>query len=131
MFDLFAPDGIAAWRAHLDASEAFARAAGSWTGTLLLVEGSDAAPTRTTWLELADGRIVAARPAVPADREAAEFVLAAEPATWEGLVRGRVELIAAAMRGELRLVAGSVFRLLPHARAASAMLQAAAESPGR
>lgn len=131
MFDLFSVDGIAAWRAHLEASDDFARAAGEWRGTMLLVEGSDANPIRATWLEVGEGRVRVARPAGPGDREAAEFVLAAAPATWQALVGGRLELLAAAMRGELRLVAGSVLRLLPHARAASAMLRAAGDAPNR
>jgi putative sterol carrier protein len=127
MFDLFSVEGITAWRAHLASSDEFARAAGTWRGTMLLVEGDADAPTRATWLEVGDGQVVAARPAEPGDREQAEFVLAASQATWQALVGGRLELLAAAMRGELRLVAGSVLRLLPHARAASAMLRAAAE----
>lgn len=126
MPDLFTPEGIAAWRATLEHSAAFREAAGDWTGTLLLVDGDAEAPARTTYLSLADGRIVAARPGEAADGAAAEFVLAADRATWEGLVRGQEDLLACAMRGTLRLVRGQVFRLLPHARAAAAMLRAAA-----
>lgn len=128
MFDLFSVEGIAAWQAHLASSDAFARAAGSWRGTLLLVEGRAERPDRATWLEVADGQVRAARPAEPDDRERAEFVLAANGEVWQALVAGRTELIAAAIRGELRLVSGSVLRLIPHARAASALLRAAADS---
>ncbi len=125
--DLFSPDGIAAWRTLLSASAEFREAAGRWSGTLLLVEGEAASPSRATWLALADGAIAEARPAEPIDRERAEFVLAAPAGTWADLIAGREELLMAALRGELRLERGQVFRLLPHARAASAMLRAAGD----
>jgi putative sterol carrier protein len=127
MFDLFSAEGITAWQAHLADSEEFARAAGSWSGTMLLIEGSESEPSRATWLEVTEGTVRAARPAMTADRAAAEFVLAASAASWQAIVTGKTELIGAAMRGELHLVSGSVFRLLPHARAASAMLRAAGD----
>ena len=123
--DLFSPDGIASWQAMLRDSDDFRAAAGRWSGTLVLIEGDAGNPTRATWLALADGAIAEARPAGPDDQEQAEFVLSAEAQTWADLVAGRDELLTAAFRGALRLERGQVFRLLPHARAASAMLRAA------
>jgi putative sterol carrier protein len=124
MPDLFSPAGIAAWRAHLDRSAEFHRAAGRWSGTMVLSESDG--ERRRTWLALEQGVIAAARPADAADADAAEFVLAADAATWDGLVTGRVELIPAALNGQLRLERGQVWRLLPHAAAAASMLRAAA-----
>ncbi len=108
-------------------SDDFREAAGHWSGTLVLLEGDADRPTRATWLALVDGVIAEARPARPGDQEEAEFVLSAEAQTWADLIAGRDELITAAFRGALRLERGQVFRLLPHARAASAMLRAAGE----
>ena len=127
MYDLFSPEGIAAWRDHLDGTDDFSKAAGNWRGTMLLVEGFQGATGegRTTWLEVGGGKIVEARPGVESDHHSAEFVLAAEASTWVALVTGKVELVAAAMAGRLKLISGSVFKLLPHASAASKMLKAA------
>lgn len=127
MPDLFSPAGIAAWRTHLDQSEEFHRAARGWTGTVLLVEGRGSDSSRATWIAIDDGAIRDARPGNGADHEAAEFVLSADMATWTALTSGREELLGAAMRGALRLERGQVWRLLPHAGAAAAMLRAAGE----
>jgi putative sterol carrier protein len=125
MNDLFSPDGINAWRDHLHSSDDFSKAAGNWRGTMLLVEGSGIAGGRATWLEVGDGKILEARPGKGDDHRLAEFVLAADAGTWVALVTGKVELVAAAMAGRLKLVSGSVLKLLPHASAASKMLKAA------
>jgi putative sterol carrier protein len=128
MPDLFSPDGIAAWRARLDGSEAFRSAARGWSGTVLLVERDDTGAGRSTFIALDDGALLHSRPATTTDIQDAEFVLRASADTWHDLVRGEVELIAAALRGALRLERGSVFRLMPHAGAASAMLREAGGS---
>lgn len=126
MPDLFSPAGIAAWRAHLERSADFRRAAKGWTGTVLLVEQAAADAARTTYIAIDDGAIREARPGTATDRETAEFVLSATGGTWSALTESREELLGAAMRGSLRLERGQVWRLLPHAGAASAMLRAAA-----
>lgn len=126
MPDLFSPDGLAAWRRHLEDAPAFAKAARGWSGTLVLREGDPTDAARRAWIALDDGRIAAMRPATPDEESAAEFVLAAPIATWEALVAGERELAAAALAGELRLEVGSVLRLLPHVTAAAALLRAAA-----
>ena len=129
MPDLFSVDGIAAWRARLDASESFRTAARGWSGSVLLVEHDDAGALRNTYIALDDGALLHSRLATDTDIRDAEFVLRASTDTWRNLVHGEVELIAAALRGALRLERGSVFRLIPHAGAASAMLREAGNAP--
>ena len=124
--DLFSADGIDAWRARLDASPHFAHAAAGWTGTLVLVEKADGRASRRTWIEVNDGRCVDARPASDADSARAEFVLAAGPDVWQDLVGARVSPAMAAMTGRLKLLQGDLMRLVPHAKAAAALLAAAA-----
>lgn len=125
MPDLFSEAGIATWRARLDASEAFHRAARGWSGTVLLVERESSDRHRSTYIAVDNGTLAASRLATAGDIVDAEFVLEASPDTWQGLVRGELELIGAALKGALRLERGSVFRLIPHAGAASAMLREA------
>jgi hypothetical protein len=129
MPDLFSVEGIAAWRTRLDASESFHAAAHGWSGSVLLVEHSDTGVERDTFIVVDQGTLLHSRPATAADIQDAEFVLRASADTWRDLVRGEVELIAAALRGALRLERGSVFRLIPHAGAASAMLREAGTAP--
>lgn len=125
MHDFFSPDGLAAWRRHLEQSAEFAAAARGWTGTLLLRETGGADSDRRTWIALTDGVLQELRAGAVDDEEAAEFVLAADLTTWRGLVDGSRDLAKAAFTGELKLERGSVMRLLPHAKAAVALLRAA------
>ncbi|HRP09308.1 MAG TPA: SCP2 sterol-binding domain-containing protein [Gemmatimonadales bacterium] len=126
MTDFFSPAGIAAWHRRLLTSAQFHEAARGWTGSVLLVErtGTGSLP-RATMIELRDGRLTVARSAGDSDRESAEFVLAASPDTWDALADGREDLIPAAIGGKLKLERGNVLKLIPHARAAEAMLRGA------
>jgi len=126
MTSLFSPDGIAAWQRHLNDSPAFHEAAADWRGTLLLVEEAADGARRETYLEVAAGRCPVARVATVDDAASAEFVLAASPTTWADLIAARSTPITAAFTGRLRLVRGDLLRLAPHARAAAALLAAAA-----
>jgi hypothetical protein len=127
--DLFSPAGIAAWQQRLDHSPQFAAAAGSWIGRILLVEQVDSAEPRRTWIAVEGGRCREARPGLPADEAAADFILAAAPATWNDLVGGRTTPASAAMLGRLSLLKGDVLALIPHAKAAAALLAAAGREP--
>ncbi len=125
MPDLFSPAGIAEWRNRLEHSTAFRDAAGKWTGTVLLVESNRPEVDRATFVAVDQGAIVAANPATAEQEAQAEFVLSASAPTWRNLTTGNLELISAALSGQLRLERGSVLRLIPHARAASVLLREA------
>jgi len=127
MTDLFSPAGIATWRDRLARSDRFKQAAGDWSGSVLLVERDSDRGGRNTFLELSNGEIVVAREATAGDIGAAEFVLAASAGSWNRLVSGELELLTAAMTGQLKLERGNVMRLAGHARAAAALLGAAGE----
>lgn len=128
MPDLFSPDGIAAWLAHLNTSRRFADAAGSWEGALLLVEGDPDLPGRTTWVQIADGRCTEARPGNAGDPASAEFILAAPADTWRALVATATTPVAEALAGRLRLIKGNLLALVPHAKAAAELLAAAGDA---
>ena len=127
MPDIFSPAGIAEWRDRLARSGRFGQAAGNWSGSVLLVERGTDTAERHTFLELSNGSIAAAREATAGDAESAEFVLAASADTWLRLMSGELELLTAAMSGQLKLERGNVMRLASHARAAAALLRAAGE----
>ncbi len=124
--ELFTPAGIADWRARLNRSAQFADAAAGWHGILVLVEHPAEGAERRTLIEVTDGVCTVARLADTADDAHAEFVLAASPATWDDLVAARVSPTMAAFAGKLRLMKGEIMRLVPHAKAAAALLAAAA-----
>ncbi|MBA2292230.1 MAG: hypothetical protein H0W15_07230 [Gemmatimonadales bacterium] len=130
MHDLFSADGLAAWRLRLDASPAFRDAARDWSGTLVLRERGGGPVVRRTWIELDDGRLGALRAADDHDEASAEFVLEGSPETWRGLVLGSRDLAAAALAGDVALQRGSIWKLIPHVKAASSLLAAARADDG-
>lgn len=82
---------------------------------------------RAVFLDLYRGECRQARGATPPDFERAEFVLAAQPATWRRVLLGELDPITAVMFGKLRLEKGSLPALMPYAAAAREMVAAAAE----
>jgi putative sterol carrier protein len=124
--DLFSPSGITAWQQRLNHSAAFAAAAKSWAGRLLLIENRDGNVNRTTWVVVGHGRCAEARTGLPSDELSADYVLSASPETWMDLVTARHTPAAAALLGRLTLLKGSVMSLVPHAKAAAELLAAAA-----
>lgn len=124
--DLFSASGISAWRRRLNQSSAFAEAASSWTGRLLLVEHNDRGVRRSTWVVVGQGRCAEARIGLPSDELSADYVLSASPQTWMDLITARHTPATAALLGRLTLLKGSVMSLIPHAKAAAELLAAAA-----
>jgi putative sterol carrier protein len=124
--DLFSPAGISAWQSRLNQSPAFADAAKSWSGRLLLIETDDAGAARSTWVVVDAGRCTEARTGDARDDAAADFVLAAAPTIWSDLVAARTTPATAALKGQLTLQKGDAMSLIPHARAAAELLAAAA-----
>ncbi len=129
MPDLFSPDGLAAWHKRLDASPAFKEAARDWSGTIVLRERGTRSKPRRTWIELDGGRLTALRPADANDEASAEFVLEGSTATWRDLVAGSRDLAAAALGGDVALKRGSIWKLIPHVKAAASLLAAARADP--
>lgn len=127
--DLFSASGIAAWQKRLNRSPAFAEAASSWTGRLLLVENNASGVSRSTWVVVGHGRCVEARIGLPSDELSADYVLAASADTWLDLITARHSPATAALLGRLTLLKGNVMSLIPHAKAAAELLAAAAEGP--
>ena len=126
--DLFSPAGITSWQQRLNSSPSFADAAKAWTGRLLLIETDDDGTDRSTWVVVDSGRCTEARNGNPLDEDAADYVLAAAPATWSDLVAARTTPATAALTGRLKLRKGNVLSLVPHAKAAAELLAAAADA---
>jgi putative sterol carrier protein len=125
--DLFSAPVIAAWQQRLNRSTRFADAAAGWSGRFVLVERETDGSERRTWVVVDDGRCTDARPGTPLDEQAADFVLAATPATWADLASARTTPATAALVGRLSLIKGDLFALVPRAKAAAELLRAAAE----
>lgn len=127
--ELFGPEWAERLERELAVNERYRAAAASWKGSLafaLQPDGTPGYPTgRGLFLDLAHGSCRAARPALPGDLESATFCLAGPAAIWLRLLGGTLEPGVALMGGGLKLTRGSLFSLLPHLRAAQALLECA------
>ena len=118
---------------ELAASDPYRAAAASWKGSLAFVLEPDGvagfAERRELFLDLAHGSSRAVRPAIPGDVDSASFCLTGPATVWLRLLSGDLEPGVALMGGGLRLTRGSLFSLLPHLKAAAALLECARQVP--
>lgn len=131
--ELFGSDWAALLERELGASETYRAAAAAWKGSLafvLLPDGSTQFPERRRlFLDLAHGSARAVRPALPGDVEGAAYCLEGPASVWLRLLAGDLDAGVALMGGGLKLARGSMFTLLPHLKAASALLDCARRVP--
>lgn len=120
----------ALWREELAASDAFAQAAGRFSGRVaFLLRSDDGTDDRAVVLDIADGRCRAASGASPRDTGSVRFALQADDAVWHDILAGRDDAVVALRAGRLRLVRGTLFGLLPHLALARELLAAAGRIP--
>ena len=127
--DLFGPAWAERLERELGTNEPYRIAAATWKGSLafdLQPDGTPGFPSaRGLFLDLAHGNCRAARPALTGDLASATFCLAGPAAVWLRLLGGELEPTVALMGGGLKLTRGSLFSLLPHLKAAKALLECA------
>jgi ribonucleoside-diphosphate reductase beta chain len=124
----FSAEWARALRVELDGSEEFRRVAAGWQGRLVLETAAEAAAgdaPAAVALYLDDGVCREAAPATPEDREAATFVIAGTADIWQRMLDGQASPLSALLRGQLKLVKGSVAGLMPFASAAEQLVRAA------
>jgi putative sterol carrier protein len=127
---LFSEEWARRWCAALNDSTTFREAAGSWVGMVaLVVREVGAEPAAAAIVDAGGGECRSARAAGVEDLAAASYVFEAPVATWDEVFSGRLQPAMALMTGRLRLTRGSLAALMPHARAAAAMISAAAAIP--
>ncbi len=129
----FSPEWADAFRAAIEADAAYRAAAAKWVWPVAFV--LDAAPQHgypdavAVELALDHGRCHGAVIRRPGD-VSAPIVLRGPYATWKSIVRGELDPLAAVTRGKLH-VEGSIFTLMLHAKAATALVACARTVPTR
>jgi putative sterol carrier protein len=129
MAETFTAAWAAAWREEINRSPRYRRSGARWDDCIVFVmtAADGAADERAVVLDLAHGECRAARIATPADLQAAAFVVAANPETWQRVLGGRLDIVMAIMQKRFALRRGTMAELLPHASAAHDLLAAARE----
>ncbi len=125
----FTPAWAEAVKQAVNDSRQFRRAGASWRWPVALVLEAEPAlgygEDRALVLDLDRGRCRSASVQSPSS-VSADFVLSGSYGTWKAFAHSRLDPIPALLRGRVRLVRGSLPRLLLHARAARALVRCAA-----
>ena len=126
---LFSASWATAWRDALNRSAAYRAAAADWCDSLVVTlrpdPGLGVPRAQSVFLDLLEGECREARPATPADFEAADFVIEAAPSVWKDVLGGTLAPLTALALGRLRLAKGSMADLLPFVAAARELVAAA------
>ncbi len=127
--EIFTTEWAVLWSDRINANAAYKAAATRWEGAIGLVMTPDAE------MGIPAERIVVAdlwhgdcRGAVVGDRsslDAVPYLIQAAPATWKNVLAGRTDPIVGLMGGKLKLAKGSLFALLPYAKAAKELVASA------
>jgi putative sterol carrier protein len=117
------------WNDSINANENYKKAATKWEGAIAMVMTPDAEmgipEERIVIADLWHGDCRNAKSAAAADLEDAPYLIKAEPAAWKSVLAGKTDPIVGLMGGKLKLAKGSLFALLPYAKAAKELVRSA------
>jgi putative sterol carrier protein len=132
--EVFTEEWARACCERLNQRPAYKTEAADWEGAAVLIMSAHPASgvpkERAVLLDLHHGVCRGTRAATPDDVENAPYVLRAAPPAWKELLNGDTEVVAAIVKGALRLERGSLFTLARYTGAAREMLAAAAQAGG-
>jgi putative sterol carrier protein len=127
--EIFTQDWAESWSEQINANAAYKQAAAKWEGAIAMVM------TRDGDMGIPDERIVVAdlwhgdcRGALavgPDQLDDVPYLIKATPANWKSVLSGKTDPIVGLMGGKLKLAKGSLFALLPYAKAAKELVNSA------
>jgi putative sterol carrier protein len=119
------------WNDKINANTDYKKAAEKWEGAIAMVMKPD--PTmgipeeRIVIADLWHGDCRNAQVGNSDELEEAPYHIEAEPAAWKSVLAGKTDPIVGLMGGKLKLAKGSLFALLPYAKAAKELVRSAIE----
>ncbi|MDZ4701388.1 MAG: SCP2 sterol-binding domain-containing protein [Rhodothermales bacterium] len=129
MPEVFTAAWAADWCGRLESSESYHTAAASWKNPMVFILEADREHgipmDRALYLDLEAGRCKGVRIADVSDEANVPYVVTGPLEAWRGLLDRRVDPMTTLLSGKLRLKKGSMFSLMPYAKAAYALLEAA------
>jgi len=127
--EIFTDDWARSWSDTINANSAYKQAAARWEGAIAMVMSADGdmgiPQERVVIADLWHGDCRSARAAGPADLEDVPYMIKATPANWKSVLSGKTDPIVGLMGGKLKLAKGSLFALLPYAKAAKELVNSA------
>lgn len=129
--EIFTDEWARLWHDSINANQEYKKAATSWEGAIGLVMTADPAmgvpDERIVIADLWHGDCRGAQAASEAQLGETPYLITAEPAAWKNVLSGKTDPIVGLMGGKLKLARGSLFSLLPYAKAAKELVRSAIE----
>jgi len=123
---LFSQEWADLFREQLNQNESYATSAAAWEWSVVLQSKSDDEQSRAVFLDLWHG---SCRNAYHIENERqierADFLIRGSEQTWYQLHKGNITPIPALMQGKLKLVKGSLPKLVSYSGAANALMEVA------
>jgi len=127
--EIFTDDWATLWSDSINANGDYKKAATRWEGAigmLMTVDPAMGIPhERIVIADLWHGDCRGAKSATAAELEDTPYLITAEPAAWKSVLAGKTDPIVGLMGGKLKLAKGSLFALLPYAKAAKELVRSA------
>jgi len=127
--EIFTSDWADLWTAAINANADYKKAATKWEGAIglvMTVDGDMGIPSeRIVVADLWHGDCRGATTATETELEEVPYLIKANPSTWKSVLAGKTDPIVGLMGGKLKLAKGSLFALLPYAKAAKELVNSA------
>lgn len=128
-YEAFSAEWARAYKERINANPNYREAARAWEWPLVLVLEADPSvgieKSRAILLDLYRGECRDARVATEDDLANAPYVVSASASTWKRVMDGQLDPLTAVMRGELKIVKGSVGVLSGYVTAARELVHSA------
>jgi putative sterol carrier protein len=129
--EIFTDDWAALWNESINENAEYKKAAAKWEGAIGMIMTSDpemgVPQDRIVIADLWHGDCRGAKTASADDLESTPYLITAEPSAWKSVLAGKTDPIVGLMGGKLKLSKGSLFALLPYAKAAKELVRSAIE----
>ncbi len=127
--EIFTDDWAQLWHHKINANENYKKAAAKWEGAIAMVmtpDGDMGIPTeRIVIADLWHGDCRGAAATTADQLDDAPYHIKATPQNWKSVLAGKTDPIVGLMGGKLKLSKGSLFALLPYAKAAKELVASA------
>ena len=127
--EIFTEEWAQDWHDRINENENYKKAATKWEGAIGMLMTPDAdmgiPEERMVIADLWHGDCRGAKQATAEEIDEAPYLIRAQPSAWKSVLAGKTDPIVGLMSGKLKLAKGSMFALLPYAKAAKELVQSA------
>jgi len=127
--EIFTEQWAKLWNDAINDNADYKKAAAKWEGAIGMIMTADGdmgiPDERIVVADLWHGDCRRAWAATADDLAEAPYHIKANPATWKSVLAGKTDPIVGLMGGKLKLAKGSLFALLPYAKAAKELVNSA------